>query len=152
MALAKHAVHRWLRNGAYSPWRWSGCRRSPAAASAASLADQSLHQLVDYLHHPPFRCHDGAGSTSPRSQRLCGVSSRIPSPKASASEMGRLAVKMVGQTPRRGCHQKMFHRAPYCVIRPSAEPSAGSGSADQRVPFPRQLPGSAESAWVRRSR
>lgn len=51
-------------------------------------------------------------STSPRSQRMRRQLKILPKPVP--AEMGRLAVKVMGQTPRQGVNAEMFHRAPYC--------------------------------------
>ena len=65
-ALAKHAVHIAVQIALIRPQRWwvSDDHQQPPA-QRERLPDQSLHQLVDYLHRRRFVAMNGAGKYQP---------------------------------------------------------------------------------------
>ncbi len=140
-ALAKHAVHIASADSAYSPAALVGCRRSPAAASAAGcLPDQSLHQLVDYLHRRRFVAMNGAGKYQPAlAARACGVSSGS-FPRASASGNGPSRRESDGAIAPPGLMPENVPPRPLIAEMDKPNRAAGSGSTD---PARRALPAAA---------
>ncbi len=132
-----HAVHiavRWrlfARSAGGLPTITSSRQRSGVPP------DQSLHQLVDYLHRRRFvgewRRKVPARARSALRRQLGSF------PSQCQAEMGRLAVKVMGQSPA-GVNARKCSTAPLIAEMDKPNRAAGSGQPIQRVaPFPQQL-------------
>ena len=102
-ALAKHTVHIAVQIALIRPQRWwvADDHQQPPA-QRERLPDQSLHQLVDYLHRRRFVAMNGAGKYQPALAARMRRQLKDPFPEPVPAEMGRLAVKVMGQSPRQG--------------------------------------------------
>lgn len=101
-ALAKHAVHIAVQIALIRPQRWwvADDHQQPPA-QRERLPDQSLHQPVDDLHRRRFVAMNGAGEYQPALAARMRRQLKDPLSQPVPAKVRRLAVKMVGQTPRK---------------------------------------------------
>ena len=102
-ALAKHPVHIAVQIAFIRPQRRrvTDDHQQPPA-QGESLPDQPLHQPVDNLHRRRFVAMDGAGKHQPALAARMRRQLEDPLAEPVPAEMGRLAVKVMGQSPRQG--------------------------------------------------
>ena len=81
---------------------WVADDHQQPPAQRERLPDQSLHQLVDYLHRRRFVAMNGAGKYQPAFAARMRRQLKDPLPLPVPAEMSRLAVKVMGQSPRQG--------------------------------------------------
>ena len=102
-ALAKHAVHIAVQIALIRPQRrWVADDHQQPPAQRELLANQLLHQPVDDLHRCRFVAMNGAGEYQPALAARMRRQLKDPLPEPVPAKVRRLAVKMVGQTPRQG--------------------------------------------------
>ena len=102
-ALAKHPVHITVQIALIRPQRrWVANDHQQPPAQRECLPDQSLHQVVDYLHRCRFVAMNGAGEYQPALAARMRRQLEDPLSQPVPAKVRCLAVKMVGQTPRQG--------------------------------------------------